>query len=78
MLIEGLRVVLSPAPGQRLLEIGAGSGMYALELAGAGLPGGTIAIADDRPRLLEAAMRQAQERGLENVGVRGHPLSAVR
>jgi ubiquinone/menaquinone biosynthesis C-methylase UbiE len=66
-LIEGLHGVLSPAPGQRLLEIGAGSGMYALEIAGALLPGGTIAIVDDQPRMLEAAMRQAHGRGLENI-----------
>jgi len=41
--------------------------MYALELAEAVVPDGTIDLVDDQPRLLEVAMRRARERGLANV-----------
>jgi ubiquinone/menaquinone biosynthesis C-methylase UbiE len=67
MIGDSLHAILAPRPGERLLEVGAGSGMYALELADAILPGGTIDLVDDQPRLLEVAIRRARERRLANV-----------
>ena len=39
LMADGLQVLLAPTPGQRVIEIGAGHGTYALELAPAVLPG---------------------------------------
>ena len=49
------------------MEIGAGRGTYALELAPAVLPGGAITIVDDQPRLLDEALRRARRGGLAHV-----------
>jgi ubiquinone/menaquinone biosynthesis C-methylase UbiE len=67
MMGDHLHALLAPTPGERLLEVGAGSGMYALEVADAVLPGGSIAMVDDQPRMLEVAMARARDRGLGNV-----------
>jgi len=64
---EALDALLAPAPGQRLVEIGAGRGTYALELALAVLPGGEVTMVDDQPRLLQEALRSAHDRDLANV-----------
>lgn len=64
---DSLHALLAPQPGERLLEVGAGSGTYALGLADAVLPDGTLDLVDDQPRLLAVAMRRAQERGVANV-----------
>jgi ubiquinone/menaquinone biosynthesis C-methylase UbiE len=67
LIADGVHALLAPAPGQRLLEIGAGHGTYALEVASAVLPGGAITMVDDQPHLLDQALRCAHERGLANV-----------
>ena len=67
LMADGLQVLLAPAPGQRLVEIGAGHGTYALELAPRVVPGGAITMVDDQPRLLDEALRYAHQRGLAHV-----------
>jgi ubiquinone/menaquinone biosynthesis C-methylase UbiE len=77
---DRLREVLRPEPGERILEIGPGTGYYTLDLAewvaGAptaaegqdgARPAGTIEIFDLQQEFLDHVMRGAAERGLANV-----------
>jgi ubiquinone/menaquinone biosynthesis C-methylase UbiE len=64
---DALFAALAPARGERILEVGAGSGCYALDVADELAPGGTIDIVDGLPDRLEDAVRAARERGLDNV-----------
>lgn len=71
---DRLREVLAPAPGERVLEIGPGTGYYTLDtaewLASAGADpseGGTVEIFDLQQEFLDHTMRRAAERGLANV-----------
>lgn len=60
--------LLAPHPGERLLEIGPGTGYYSLDIAerlSAG--GGTLEIFDLQQEMLDHTMRQAAERGIANV-----------
>jgi ubiquinone/menaquinone biosynthesis C-methylase UbiE len=63
---ERLRGVLRPDPGERVLEIGPGTGYYTLDLA-AWLPDGTVEIFDLQQEFLDHTMARATERGLKNV-----------
>jgi ubiquinone/menaquinone biosynthesis C-methylase UbiE len=62
-----LFAALAPERGERILEVGAGSGRYALEVAEEVGPDGTIDIVDGLPDRLEDAVSAARERGLDNV-----------
>jgi len=64
---ERLRAVLRPAPGERLLEIGVGTGYYSCELAEWVAPGGTLELFDLQQEFLDHVMRAAGERGLSNL-----------
>lgn len=64
---ERLREVLDPAPGERLLEIGPGTGYYTLDMAEWVGPDGTVEIFDLQQEFLDHVMRRAAERGLANV-----------
>jgi ubiquinone/menaquinone biosynthesis C-methylase UbiE len=64
---ERLRSVLRPQPGERLLEIGVGTGYYSLELAGWVAPEGTLELFDLQQKFLDHVTRAAAERGLENL-----------
>jgi ubiquinone/menaquinone biosynthesis C-methylase UbiE len=76
---ERLRKVLAPQPGERLLEIGPGTGYYTYDLAawvttagqgdvGQGGSGdGTVEIFDVQQQFLDHVMRGAEERGVGNV-----------
>jgi ubiquinone/menaquinone biosynthesis C-methylase UbiE len=64
---ERLRSVLRPQPGERLLEIGVGTGYYSLELAGWVAPGGTLELFDLQQKFLDHVTRAAAERGLTNL-----------
>lgn len=61
---ERLREVLAPQPGERVLEIGPGTGYYTLDLAGWV---GTVEIFDLQQEFLDHVARRAAERGLANV-----------
>lgn len=63
---DRLRQVLEPQPGERVLEIGPGTGYYTLELAG-WIGEGTLAIFDIQQEMLDHTMERVQERGLGNV-----------
>jgi ubiquinone/menaquinone biosynthesis C-methylase UbiE len=64
---ERLRSVLRPEPGERLLEIGVGTGYYSLELAEWVGPEGTLELFDLQREFLDHVMRAASERGLRNL-----------
>jgi ubiquinone/menaquinone biosynthesis C-methylase UbiE len=64
---ERLRRVLDPKPGERLLEIGPGTGYYTLDLARWVLPAGTVEIFDLQQKMLDHTMRRAAQSGLANV-----------
>ena len=62
-----LREALEPHPGERILEIGPGTGYYTLELADWIGPGGRLDIFDLQQEMLDHTMRRAEERGIANV-----------
>jgi len=62
-----LREILAPQPGERVLEIGPGTGYYSLEMAEWISPAGHLDILDLQPRMLDHTMRRVTERRLENI-----------
>jgi ubiquinone/menaquinone biosynthesis C-methylase UbiE len=64
---DRLRSVLRPQPGERLLEIGVGTGYYSLDLAEWVAPEGTLELFDLQQKFLDHVMRTAEERGVSNL-----------
>jgi ubiquinone/menaquinone biosynthesis C-methylase UbiE len=64
---ERLRETLAPQPGERVLEIGPGTGYYTLDLAEWVGPDGTVEIFDLQQEFLDHTLRRAAERGLSNL-----------
>jgi ubiquinone/menaquinone biosynthesis C-methylase UbiE len=64
---ERLRSVLRPEAGERLLEIGVGTGYYSLELAEWIGPAGRLELFDLQQEFLDHTMLRAAERGLANL-----------
>jgi ubiquinone/menaquinone biosynthesis C-methylase UbiE len=62
-----LREVLEPQPGERILEIGPGTGYYTLELAAWVGQEGKVEIFDLQDEMLDHTIRRARARGLWNV-----------
>ena len=62
-----LREVLAVQPGERILEVGPGTGYYTLEVAEWAGPEGRIEILDIQQEMLDHTMRRAAERGLANI-----------
>jgi protein-L-isoaspartate O-methyltransferase len=62
-----LREILEPKPGERILEVGPGTGYYTLEVAEWVKPDGQVDVLDLQQEMLEHTMRRAGERGLANV-----------
>jgi len=62
-----LRLLLAPQAGERILEIGPGTGYYTLDLAEWVGPEGTIEIFDLQLEFLDHVTGRAAERGLRNV-----------
>jgi ubiquinone/menaquinone biosynthesis C-methylase UbiE len=62
-----LREVLDPSPGERVLEIGPGTGYYTLDLAQWVEPDGMVEVFDIQQEMLDHTMRRAGQRGLANV-----------
>ncbi|HET6999185.1 MAG TPA: methyltransferase domain-containing protein [Solirubrobacterales bacterium] len=63
---DRLREVLRPEPGERLLELGVGTGYYSLDLAG-WVPDGKLELFDLQQKFLDHVMRAGGERGLTNL-----------
>ena len=64
---ERLREILEPKPGERLLEVGAGTGYYALPVAEWLAPGGQLDVLDVQQEMLDHTMRRAAEHGIDNI-----------
>ncbi|MGN6587796.1 MAG: class I SAM-dependent methyltransferase [Solirubrobacterales bacterium] len=64
---DRLRSVLRPQPGERLLELGVGTGYYSCELAEWVAPTGTLELFDLQQEFLDHTMRAAAARGLTNL-----------
>jgi ubiquinone/menaquinone biosynthesis C-methylase UbiE len=62
-----LREMLSPEPGQRVLEVGPGTGYYALQAARWLEPGGTLDILDIQQEMLDHTMHRAHAMGVSNI-----------
>ncbi len=62
-----LREILAPEPGERILEIGPGTGYYTLPLARWIGPGGQLDVLDLQQAMLDTTMRRARESGLKNI-----------
>ncbi len=64
---ERLREILEPRAGERLLEVGPGTGYYALPVATWLAPGGTLDVLDVQQEMLDHTLRRAREEGIENI-----------
>ncbi len=64
---DRLREILEPEPGERILEIGPGTGYYTLDLAEWVGADGAVEVFDIQQEMLDHTIRRARERGLWNV-----------
>jgi len=64
---ERLREILAPSPGDRLLEVGPGTGYYALPVAEWLAPDGRLDVLDVQQEMLDHTLRRAAEQGIENI-----------
>ena len=62
-----LRRILAPRPGERVLEVGPGTGYYTLDVAEQIAPDGTLDILDLQQEMLDQTMRRASERRITNI-----------
>lgn len=62
-----LREALRPEAGQRMLEVGPGTGYYSLHTASWLLPGGVLEILDVQQDMLDYTMSRAPVVGVENI-----------
>lgn len=74
---DRLRAVLRPEPGERLLEIGVGTGYYSHDLAEWAGPEGTLELFDLQQEFLDHVMRGAAERGATNLVPRQGDATAL-
>jgi ubiquinone/menaquinone biosynthesis C-methylase UbiE len=59
--------ILSPKPGERVLEVGPGTGYYSLHAARWLEPDGTLEVLDIQQEMLDHTMRRAQALGISNI-----------
>jgi SAM-dependent methyltransferase len=64
---DRLLEALDPRPGERMLELGPGTGHYTLPVARALAPAGSLAIFDLQQEMLDHTMRTADEQGVRNL-----------
>ena len=63
----GLLEILEPAGGERILELGPGTGYYTLPVAARLEPAGVLEILDIRQSFLDHTVQHARHRGLTNI-----------
>jgi ubiquinone/menaquinone biosynthesis C-methylase UbiE len=64
---QKLREALNPQDGERVLDLGPGTGYYTLDLAEWLAPAGALDIFDLQQEMLDHTMRRVADRGLANV-----------
>ena len=64
---ERLRAILGATHGERILEVGPGTGYYTLDVAEWVGPTGQVEILDVQQEMLDHTMTRATERGLTNI-----------
>jgi ubiquinone/menaquinone biosynthesis C-methylase UbiE len=64
---ERLRAILEPRAGERLLEVGPGTGYYSLPAAEWLSPGGSLDVLDVQQEMLDHTLRRATEHGIANI-----------
>jgi ubiquinone/menaquinone biosynthesis C-methylase UbiE len=64
-----LREILAPAPGERILEIGPGTGYYSLPVAQWLADGGVLELFDLQPEMLEHTLARAKRQRIDNIHV---------
>jgi ubiquinone/menaquinone biosynthesis C-methylase UbiE len=64
---ERLREILAPIPGERLLEVGPGTGYYALPVAEWLAPDGRLDVLDVQQEMLDHTLRRAAEHEIDNI-----------
>ena len=62
-----LRRILAAQPGERVLEVGPGTGYYTLDIAEEIAPDGVLDILDVQQEMLDHTMRKASERHITNI-----------
>jgi ubiquinone/menaquinone biosynthesis C-methylase UbiE len=62
-----LREVLSPSGGERILEVGPGTGYYSLPVAHWLGPEGHLDVLDIQQEMLDHTLRRAAEEGISNI-----------
>jgi ubiquinone/menaquinone biosynthesis C-methylase UbiE len=62
-----LHEILAPRPGERVLEVGPGTGYYALPVAEALAPDGRLDVVDVQQEMLDHTLRRAREQGIGNI-----------
>ena len=64
---DRLRDALAPSAGERILELGPGTGYYTLPAAAWVGPNGIVEILDIQQEMLDHTLRAASQRGLHNI-----------
>jgi ubiquinone/menaquinone biosynthesis C-methylase UbiE len=64
---ERLREILEPRAGERLLEVGPGTGYYSLPVAEWLSPSGRLEVLDVQQEMLDHTLRRAREHGIDNI-----------
>jgi ubiquinone/menaquinone biosynthesis C-methylase UbiE len=62
-----LRDLLDPFPGERVLEVGPGTGYYSLDVAPYLVPEGQLDVVDLQQPMLDALMQRAAARGIRGI-----------
>jgi ubiquinone/menaquinone biosynthesis C-methylase UbiE len=62
-----LREALAPRPGERVLEVGPGTGYYTLDMAEWVGPHGRVDVLDLQQEMLDHVARRARARGIGNI-----------
>jgi SAM-dependent methyltransferase len=62
-----LDAVLTPSPGERILEVGPGTGLQSLHIAPQLGPDGQLDILDIQPEMLRHVMHRARQRAVPNI-----------
>ena len=64
---QTLRDLLDLAPGERVLEVGPGTGYYSLDVARQIAPDGRLDVLDLQQPMLDELMHRAADRGITNI-----------